>query len=147
MSKLSGYPEVSKSGSALRAGLLACALAVVVTVTGAGGWAVAQVKDDQVKDNQGEDKLSKFLLIKLSREQSQVLCQSEVFTACMGFTEQACLELSEEALQQCIVPLPDTINLQDLNSEVLEACPQEVYEEAGYRNEKATACLEEAWEN
>ncbi len=141
MPKLSGYSGLPKSGSALRTSVLASVLAATLTLTGAGGWAVAQGEDSQ-----DEDKLSKFLLIKLSREQSQVLCQSEVFTSCMGFTEQVCFELSEIALQQCIVPLPDTVNLQDLNSEVLEVCPQQVYEEAGYSNEKAIACLEEAWE-
>ncbi len=90
-----------------------------------------------------EEKLSKFLLIKLSREQSQVLCASEAFNSCMGFTQETCLELSEKALQQCIVPLPDTINLEELSNDALEACPQKVYKEAGFAEEKALMCVEE----
>ncbi len=109
-------------------------LALAVAATGVGGWAVAQ-------DN---DKLSKFLLMKLSREQSQVLCTSPSFTSCMGFSEQVCFEVSEKALEQCIVPLPDTILLEELTSDVLEACPQKVYADAGYSEEKAAACLQEA---
>lgn len=115
-------------------GLLAGALSVLVAAT---SGVIAQ----------DTDKLSKFLLIELSREQSQVLCQSEVFTSCMGFSEQTCFDLSEKALQQCIVPLPDTVFLRDLNSEVLEVCPQAVYSEAGYSNDKAAACLQKALDN
>ena len=124
MPKLSQYPVMFQ----------AAALAIVIAATGAGGWVIAA----------DSDKISKFLLIKLSRDQSQVLCQSEVFTSCMGFTAQACSDLSEKALQQCIMPLPDTISLQDLNPEVLEACPAQVHADAGYSNEKAAACLQEA---
>ena len=112
-------------------------LALAVAGIGFGGWAVAQDKE----------KISKFLLLKLSRDQSQVLCTAQAFTSCMGFTEEVCLEVSEKALQQCIVPLPDTILLQDLNSEVLEVCPQKVYADAGYMEEKAAACLQKAFEN
>ncbi len=90
-----------------------------------------------------EDKLSKFLLIKLSREQSQVLCTTEAFTSCMDFTKEVCLDLSEKALQQCIVPLPDTISLSDLENETLESCPQKVYLEAGYSEDKAVQCVNE----
>jgi len=71
-------------------------LALAVAATGIGGWAVAQDKE----------KISKFLLLKLSRDQSQVLCTAEAFTSCMGFSEQVCFEVSEKALEQCIAPLP-----------------------------------------
>ncbi len=91
-----------------------------------------------------QDKLSKFLLIKLSREQSTVLCKSGVFTQCMGFDESECLALSEKAVEQCLDPLPDTINLQELQNESLESCPRQVYEDAGYTELKAQACLQEA---
>ena len=91
-----------------------------------------------------QDKLSKFSLIKLSRDQSAVLCQSKVFTQCMAFTEARCLELSEKALEKCMGPLPDTINLAELQNDTLEACPKEVYEKAGYAEEKAQQCLQEA---
>ena len=109
-----------------------CLIASVIACFGFGGWVVAQ------------DKVSKFLIMKLSREQSQVLCASEVFTQCMGFVEARCLEISEQALEQCIAPLPDTIVLTELDNDVLEACPQSVYADAGFSNEKAVACLEEA---
>lgn len=92
----------------------------------------------------GQDKLSKFLLIKLSREQSNVLCKSEVFTQCMNFTESSCLALSEKAVEQCLDPLPDTINLQELQNDTLESCPRQVYEEAGYTDLKAQDCLQKA---
>ncbi len=90
------------------------------------------------------DSLDKFLLIKLSREKSQVLCQSEVFTQCMGMKPQQCTDLSEKAIEQCLGPLPETINLKDLQNATLESCPKEVYEEAGFTDEKAQACLQEA---
>lgn len=109
-----------------------CLLATVIGGLGLGGWVVA------------EDKLSKFLLIKISREQSQVLCTSEIFTQCMGFTETACLDLSEKAVEQCLAPLPDTISLAELDNDALEACPQGVYAEAGYTDEKAVECLQKA---
>jgi len=60
----------------------------------------------------------------------------------MGFTESVCFELSESALQQCIVPLPDTILLSELDNDVLEKCPQTVYEAAGFSNDKAGACVQ-----
>ena len=73
-----------------------------------------------------QDKLSKFLLMKLSREQSAVLCKSEAFTQCMAFTGNQCFELAEKALKECMGPLPDTINLAELQNDALEACPKRV---------------------
>ena len=93
-----------------------------------------------------QDKLSKSVLIELSREQSKVLCSSEVFTSCMGFEQNSCIELSEKAVQQCLMPLPDTIDLARLDNDAIEACPREVYEEAGYSEEKAQVCLQKALE-
>ncbi len=113
------------------------AVIAVIAVVGISGLTLAQ----------DAGKMSKFLLMKMSRDQSEVLCKSEAFTSCMGFTAQACLELSEKALEQCIMPLPDTILLQDLNSEVLESCPQQIYSEAGLSNEKAAECLQEVLKN
>lgn len=88
--------------------------------------------------------LSKLVLMQLSRDQSQVLCQSEVFTQCMGFARSECLDLSEKALEKCLAPLPDTINLSELQNDTLEACPQTVYTEAGYTEERALTCLQQA---
>ena len=93
-----------------------------------------------------QDKLSKSVLIELSREQSKVLCSSEVFTSCTGFEQNSCIELSEKAVQQCLMPLPDTIDLASLDNDAIEACPREVYEEAGYSEEKAQVCLQKALE-
>jgi hypothetical protein len=62
----------------------------------------------------------------------------------MGFDAKLCLALSETALQKCLGPLPDTIVLSELQNETLEACPQSVYTEAGYEEEKALACLHKA---
>lgn len=107
-------------------------IASVIACFGFGGWVIAQ------------DKVSKFLIMKLSRDQSQILCTSEVFTRCMGFVEARCLEISEQALEQCIAPLPETIILSELENDVLEACPQKVYADAGYSNEKAVECLQKA---
>ena len=90
------------------------------------------------------DKLSKQVLLQLSRDQSQVLCGSEVFTQCMGFDQTQCLAISEKALQKCLGPLPDTILLSELKNETLEACPQSVYTDEGYSDEKAQTCLQEA---
>ena len=94
-----------------------------------------------------QDKLAKSVLIELSREQSRVLCNSEVFTSGMGFDQNSCIELSEKAVQQCLMPLPDTIDLASLDNDAIEACPREVYEEAGYSEEKAQVCLQKALGN
>lgn len=91
-----------------------------------------------------QDKLSRALLLKLSRDQSSALCGAVPFTECMGFSKERCLELSEEALQQCLAPLPESINLNELRNESLEDCPNRVYEEAGYSEEKAKECLQVA---
>jgi len=84
-----------------------------------------------------DQSLSRFLLIKLSRDQSAVLCGSEKFTQCMGFSEKECLILSEKAVEQCLMPLPERIELDQLSNDTIESCPRLVYEEAGYPDEKA----------
>lgn len=91
-----------------------------------------------------EPSVSRILLIKLSREQSAVLCGSSVFTECMGFTKSECTEISEQAVQQCLMPLPETINLTELDNEAIEACPKKVFDDAGYKEDKALECLENA---
>lgn len=91
-----------------------------------------------------QEKLSKSLLLEISREQSAVLCESTVFTQCMAFTQEQCLALSEKALQECLMPLPDTIKLSDLQNDSIEICPKKVYDDAGFSDEKAQQCLQEA---
>ena len=116
-----------------------CSLAMAIAIS-TGAIAQEQAK----QETSSSEKMSKQLLIHLSREQSKVLCQSDVFTQCMGFNNSSCLDLSEKAVQQCLEPLPDTINLAELQNDSLEACPQQVYAKAGYPDEKAQACLQEA---
>ena len=70
-----------------------------------------------------DESLSRTLLIKLSRDQYQTLCGSEVFTQCMGFSQQQCLSISEDAIEQCLTPLPERIALDQLDNELIEACP------------------------
>ncbi len=114
-------------------GYLAAAIvaSVGMVATGIGSKVVAQ------------EEISKNLLIKLSRDQTQILCTSEAFTQCMGFTEAACLDLGEKAVEQCLAPLPETIPLADLANDTIEACPRDVYAEAGFPDEEAVACLQE----
>jgi len=88
--------------------------------------------------------LSRFLLIEMSREQNAVLCGSAVFTQCMAFTEEQCLALSEKAVEKCLMPLPERIEPETLQNASIEACPRDVYADAGYTDEKAQKCLAEA---
>jgi len=92
----------------------------------------------------GQDKLSKFLLIKLSREQSVALCTSDAFTSCMGFSSKECFALSEQAVEQCLQPLPDQIDIRELQNDTIEACPRDIYVDAGYSEDQAQACLQGA---
>ncbi len=112
-------------------GLVLCIFAVIV-VPG-----VVSSQDQSV---------SRTLLIKLARDQGQTLCGSSAFTQCMGFTQEACLALSEESILQCLAPLPERIGLAELQNDIIEECPKNVYEEAGYPEEKAGACFDEAIE-
>ncbi len=91
-----------------------------------------------------DQSLSRFLLIKLARDQSNVLCSSKAFTQCMGFTETRCLELSEQSVEQCLMPLPERIDLEMLENETIENCPKKIYQDAGYEDEKAQQCLTQA---
>jgi len=107
-------------------------IVIVAVITPAYGPAVAQ------------DNISKFLLIKLTREQSMVFCESDVFTDCMGFSQQQCAALSESAINTCLEPLPDRIDPETLSNDTLEACPLKIYEEAGFSEEKAKSCFAQA---
>ena len=93
-----------------------------------------------------QDNISKFLLIKMARENSGVLCKSEAFTECMGFTAARCDEIKEEAINTCLEPLPDSINPDELKNDSLEACPRKVYKDAGFPEEKAKMCFDKAME-
>jgi len=88
-----------------------------------------------------EDTISKLLLMGMIRDNTSVLCESEQFTQCMGFTADSCIDLLEQSIKICIDPLPDSIKLTELENSSLEACPQKVYSDAGFTEEKAEMCL------
>ena len=90
--------------------------------------------------------LPKAILIQMSLNQASVLCKSEPFTQCMGFSETECMGLADQSVATCLAPLPDEIDLTLLQNSTLEECPQQVYREAGHSEEKAQECLEAAIE-
>lgn len=95
---------------------------------------------------QAPDTLARGLLVDMARSQYAVMCQSEVFSSCMGFAPQACLDLSESAIEMCLMPLPEEVNLQELDNAALEACPKDIFADAGYTEDKAKMCFDKAME-
>lgn len=93
-----------------------------------------------------QENIPKFLLIKLTRDQAGAMCSSDVFTQCMGFDSKMCLDVSEKAIETCLGPLPDEIKPETLENATLEACPQKIYAEAGFSEEKAKMCFDKAME-
>lgn len=85
-------------------------------------------------------------IVDLTRAQSRVICTSEPFLSCMGFEADECLALSEASIEQCLMTLPAEIDPMQLENETLESCPQLVYADAGYTEEKAAGCFEDAIE-
>jgi len=95
---------------------------------------------------QSDEMIRRQLLVDMARNQFTVLCQSEAFASCMGFTTESCLELSEQAITQCLLPLPTEISPENLDNSALESCPSGVYADAGYSEEKAELCFDKAME-
>ncbi|MFK7855343.1 MAG: hypothetical protein AB8B79_14565 [Granulosicoccus sp.] len=95
---------------------------------------------------QDQDTLARGLLVDMARSQYSVMCQSEVFASCMGFAAQACLDLSESAIEMCLMPLPEEVNLQELDNAALESCPKDIFADAGYSEDKAKMCFDKAME-
>ena len=85
-------------------------------------------------------------LVDMTRAQAGVICTSEIFLGCMGFDGRECLTLSESAIDQCLMTLPPEIDPTVLDNATLEACPREIYEEAGYEEAQAQTCFEKALE-
>ena len=85
-------------------------------------------------------------IVDMTRAQTRVICTSEPFLSCMGFEARVCLALAEEAIDRCLMPLPPEIDPAGLDNATLEACPREVYAEAGYTEEKARPCFDAAVE-
>ncbi len=88
--------------------------------------------------------IPKYVLIQMADDSASTLCKTPEFTQCMGFTEQRCSELKDEAINTCLGPLPENIDLTELKNESLEDCPQKVYADAGYSKDKAAMCFDEA---
>lgn len=95
---------------------------------------------------QSDEMIQRALLVEMARNQFSVLCQSEAFASCMGFTTESCMNLSEQAIKQCLLPLPKEISPEKLDNSALESCPKGVYADAGYSEEKAGVCFDKAME-
>ncbi|MFK8077245.1 MAG: hypothetical protein AB8B84_11710 [Granulosicoccus sp.] len=96
---------------------------------------------------QSSETIPKAMLVDMARSQYTVLCESEVFASCMGFTTQSCMELSDSAIKQCLLPLPEEIPLEELENSALESCPKTVYADAGFTEKKAGICFDKAMES
>jgi hypothetical protein len=95
---------------------------------------------------QSSEMIPRALLVDMARNQFSILCQSEAFASCMGFTSESCMNLSEQAISQCLLPLPKEISPEKLENSALESCPKGVYADAGFSEEKAEVCFDKATE-
>jgi hypothetical protein len=95
---------------------------------------------------QSDEMIPRALLVEMARNQFSILCQSEAFASCMGFTAKSCMDLSEQAIKQCLLPLPKEISPEKLENSALESCPKGVYADAGFSEEKAEVCFDKAME-
>ena len=96
---------------------------------------------------QSDEKVPRIMLENMARSQYAVLCGSPEFTGCMGFTGSACKDLSEAAIKQCLLPLPELISPAELDNAAIESCPKQVFEDAGFSEEQAGLCFDEAMES
>lgn len=112
--------------------VLLIGIGTVCGVIGTSGLALSQ------------ETIPRALLVDIARRQYSVMCQSEIFTQCLGFSSQACIDLSEKAISQCLLLLPSEIGLNELENDALESCPQGVFAEAGFSEEKAGICIDKA---
>ena len=95
---------------------------------------------------QSDEMIRRALLVDMARNQFSILCQSEAFASCMGFTSESCMSLSEQAITQCLLPLPKEISPENLENSALESCPKGVFADAGFSEEKAGVCFDKAME-
>jgi len=91
-----------------------------------------------------QEPLPRSMLIKLTRDQTGLICGSEVFRQCMGFDQRQCVAISERAIEKCLALLPDEITAATLQNSALASCPKKVYAAAGYSEERAQACFKKA---
>ncbi len=94
--------------------------------------------------SQSREMIPRALLEDMARSQYDVLCASEAFTACMGFSAPVCKDISAQAIDQCLSPLPKEIDPLTLDNSALESCPKQVFADAGFSEEKAEQCFDEA---
>jgi len=90
------------------------------------------------------EKVQRKLLEDMARQQYSVLCASPEFAQCMGFSRSLCADLADKAISQCLLPLPVEISLQELENDVLESCPQKVFADAGFSEQMAGECFDQA---
>jgi hypothetical protein len=95
---------------------------------------------------QSDEMIPRALLVDMARNQFSILCNSEAFASCMGFTTELCMALSEQAISQCLLPLPKEISPEKLENSALESCPKGVYAGGGFSEEKADVCFDRAME-
>lgn len=93
-----------------------------------------------------DELIPRALLVDLANGQFNVLCNTEAFASCMGFSQSECKRLSDSAIKQCLMPLPEQIDPEKLDNDALESCPKDVFADAGHSEEKAGMCFDEAME-
>lgn len=94
--------------------------------------------------SQSREMIPRALLEDMAKRQYSILCSSEAFTSCMGFSGNVCNEIASDAIKQCLLPLPSEIDPIELDNSALESCPKQVFANAGYSEEKAVECFDEA---
>lgn len=93
---------------------------------------------------QDSESIPRRLLEDMARQQYSVLCASPEFAQCMGFSSAECTDLAQAAIEQCLLPLPAEIAPHELDNEALESCPQKVFADAGFSEQMAGECFDEA---
>lgn len=93
---------------------------------------------------QDSENIPRRLLEDMARQQYSVLCASPKFAQCMGFSSAECTDLAQAAIEQCLLPLPAEIAPHELDNEALESCPQKVFADAGFNEQMAGECFDEA---
>jgi len=92
---------------------------------------------------QTDERIPRGFLVNMAKNQFDVLCNSEAFASCMGFTSKECLILADEAVKQCLLPLPEMIHPDELDNSAIESCPQTIFADAGYSDDKAGMCFDQ----
>ena len=135
------------SASAPSGGRLLAPTALACTVAALGAVASGVAGAQEASGETARDMLiPRAAIVDMTRAQSRVICTSEPFLDCMGFDSGECFTLAESAIERCLMPLPAEIDPTKLDSDTLEACPRELYAEAGYEEAQGNACFARAIE-